>query len=97
MVPDFFISAMIDCLVENSENRDNVVKCLNWLKNKVPELSTQQQNELTQRLSSVMSFDETGELYMVQGAFTKRELDLWVSIYVSALHHQSEREEFQYA
>ena len=97
MVPDFFVSAMVDCLVERSENRDNVVKCLDWLKNKVPELSTHQQNELTQRLSSVMSFDETGELYMVHGSFTKQELDLWVSIYVSALHHQSEREELQYA
>ena len=97
MVPDFFVSAMVDCLVENSENRGNVVKCLDWLKNKVPELSTHQQNELTQRLSSVMSFDAAGELYMVHGSFTKHELDLWVSIYVSALHHQAEREELQYA
>lgn len=81
IVPDFFIGAMIDCLIEDGSERQNVIKCLAWLETKISTLSTKQHNEIYSRLNRIMLFDDNSELIAMQGNFTETEKDLWLAIY----------------
>lgn len=81
IVPDFFIGALIDCLIDKGAERRNVIKCLELLETKISTLSTKQHNEIYSRLNRIMLFDDNSELIAMQGNFTETEKDLWLAIY----------------
>lgn len=84
IVPDFFVGAMIDCLIDKGTDRTNVIKCLEWLNDKINNLPIKQHIEIYNRLHEVMVFDDDGDLVAIQCPFSDVEKDLWFSIYIKS-------------
>lgn len=81
IVPDFFVGAMIDCLIYKGADRQNVIKCLHWLNDRIDSLNREQHKEVYERLHRIMIFDESKSLVALRCAFSDIEKDLWLSIH----------------